>query len=239
MITPVHYYTTSCYHVCVEIMKTISIVSQKGGTGKTTLAINLAGAAEASCKQVVIIDLDPQASAKAWHDHRGKGTPVVISAQTAVLSDVLKTAAEHGADYAFIDTAPHSETAALAAGKVADLILVPCRASYIDLKAIETTVDLVRLAKKPAMFVLSCIRPGDKALPEGAQTHLSQYPIPISPQRITQRAAFVHSLTAGQTVIEFEPGGAAAREIRALFEISCNHDDTVAHHLNLRGTVNS
>ena len=54
-------------------MKTISIVSQKGGTGKTTFAINLAGAAETACKQVVIIDLDPQASAKAWHDRRGKG----------------------------------------------------------------------------------------------------------------------------------------------------------------------
>ena len=84
------------------------------------------------------------------------------------MSDVLKTAAAHGADFAIIDTAPHSETAALAASKAADLVLVPCRASYIDLKAIETTIDLVRLAKKPAMFVLSCVRPGDKALPDGA-----------------------------------------------------------------------
>ena len=220
-------------------MKIISIVSQKGGAGKTTLAINLAGAAEAAGKQVVIIDLDPQASAKAWHDRRGKEIPVVVSAQAAVLNDVLKTAAQHGADYAIIDTAPHSETAALAAGKAADLILVPCRASYIDLKAIETTIDLVRLAKKPALFVLCCIRPGDKALPDGAETHLSQYPIPVSPQRITQRAAFVHSLTAGQTVIEFEPEGAAAREIRALFEISCNHDNMVTRSHEIRETVNS
>ena len=220
-------------------MKTISIISQKGGAGKTTLAINLAGAAEATGKQVVIIDLDPQASAKAWHDRRGKETPVVISAQAAVLSDVLKTAAEHGADYAIIDTAPHSETAALAAGKVADLILVPCRASYIDLKAIETTIDLVSLAKKPAMFVLSCIRPGDKALPDGAEIHLSQYPISLSPQRITQRAACVHSLTAGQTVTEFEPEGAAAREIRVLFEMSCNHDNMVTRRHDIREAINA
>ena len=220
-------------------MKTISIVSQKGGAGKTTLAINLAGAAEAAGKQVVIIDLDPQASAKAWHDRRGKETPVVISAQAAVLSDVLKTAADHGADFAIIDTAPHSETAALAASKAADLVLVPCRASYIDLKAIETTIDLVKLAKKPAMFVLSCIRPGDKALPEGAETHLSQYPIPVSPQRITQRAALVHALTIGQAVTEFEPEGAAAREIRALFEISCNHDNMAPRRHDFRETVNA
>ena len=97
-------------------MTTIAILSQKGGAGKTTLAINLAGAAEAAGHQVVIIDLDPQASAKAWYDRRGKEHPVVVSAQAAALAEVLATAATHGAGYAFIDTAPHSETAALTAG---------------------------------------------------------------------------------------------------------------------------
>ena len=204
-------------------MKTISILSQKGGAGKTTLAINLAGAAEAAGLNVVVIDLDPQASAKAWSELRDKENPVVISAQAAALSEVLTTAATHGADYAIIDTAPHSETAALTAGRAADLILVPCRASYVDLKAIEITVDLVKLAKKPALFVLSCIRPGDKTLPDGAEIHLSQYPIPVSPQRITQRAAVVHALTAGQAVTEFEPDGTAAQEVAALFRITSNH----------------
>ena len=203
-------------------MKTISIISQKGGAGKTTLAINLAGAAAAAAQDVVIIDLDPQASAKSWYDRRDKENPVVISAQAATLTEVLATAAAHGADYAIIDTAPHSETAALTAGRAADLILIPCRASYVDLKAIEITVDLVRLARKPALFVLSCIRPGDKALPDGAENHLAQYPIPVSPLRITQRAAVVHALTAGQAVTEFEPDGAAAREIAALLE-KCKH----------------
>ena len=198
-----------------------------------------AGAAEAAGKQVVIIDLDPQASAKAWHDRRGKESPVVISAQAAVLPDVLKTAAVHGADFAIIDTAPHSETAALAAGKAADLILVPCRASYIDLKAIETTLDLVRIARKPALFVLSCIRPGDKALPDSAETHLSQYPIPVSPQRITQRAVFVHALTAGQAVTEFEPEGAASREIRALFTITCNHGYMTTRRHDVKEAISS
>jgi chromosome partitioning protein len=80
-----------------EVMKTISILSQKGGAGKTTLAINLAGAAEAAGLRTVIIDLDPQASAKVWHDHRGKERPVVISAQAARLKDVLETAEKHGA----------------------------------------------------------------------------------------------------------------------------------------------
>ena len=206
-------------------MTTISIVSQKGGAGKTSLAINLAGAAETAGQDAVIIDLDPQASAKSWYDRREKENPVVISAQAAALSEVLVTAAAHGADYAIIDTAPHSETAALTAGKAADLILIPCRASYVDLKAIEITIDLVRLARKPAMFVLSCVRPGDKTLPDSAEAHLAQYSIPISPQRITQRAAVVHALTAGQAVTEFEPNGSASREISALFDLACNHAD--------------
>ena len=204
-------------------MKTISILSQKGGAGKTTLAINLAGASEAAGQDAVIIDLDPQASAKAWSDRRDKENPVVISAQAAALSEVLTTAATHGADYAIIDTAPHSETAALTAGRAADLILIPCRPSYVDLKAIETTIDLVKLAKRPALFVLSCIRPGDKTLPDSAELHLSQYPIPVSPQRITQRAAVVHALTAGQAVTEFEPDGAATREVVELFRIASRH----------------
>ena len=124
---------------------------------------------------------------------------MVVSAQAAATPG-LATAATHGAGYAFIDTAPHSETAALTAGKAADLIFIPCRASYVDLKAIATTVDLVTLAKTPAMFVLSCVRPGDKTLPDSAETHLSEYSIPVSQQRITQRATVVHALTAGQPV---------------------------------------
>lgn len=204
-------------------MKTISVLSQKGGAGKTTIAINLAGAAEASGLRCVIIDLDPQASAKAWHDHRQKESPLVISAQAARLEEILKTAAAHGADLCIIDTAPHSETAALAAAKAANLILIPCRAGFLDLKAISTTVDLVQIAKRPALFVLNAIRPGDKALPEDAETVLGRHSIPIAPVRITQRAAFGHSLTAGQSVVEYEPDGAAALEIRELCAIACNH----------------
>ena len=205
-------------------MKTIAILSQKGGAGKTTIAINLAGAAEAAGLKTVIVDLDPQASAKVWHDHRQRESPVVISAQAARLFEVLSTAANHGAGLCIVDTAPHSTTEALAAAKAADLILIPCRASYIDLIAMATSVELVQLARKPAMFVLNCVRPGDKALPDQAEEGLAGHNIPGSGVRITQRAAFVHSLTAGQTVDEYELDGAAAGEIRALFRLACQHE---------------
>ena len=83
-------------------MKTISVISQKGGAGKTTLVINIAGAAEALAWRTVVIDLDPQASAKGWHDHRGHETPIVISAQASRIGNVLTTAREHGASLCII-----------------------------------------------------------------------------------------------------------------------------------------
>ena len=67
-------------------MYIIAVISQKGGTGKTTIALNLAVASELSDKPTVVIDLDPQASAKGWHDHRGRDAPVVISAQAGATS---------------------------------------------------------------------------------------------------------------------------------------------------------
>lgn len=213
-------------------MRTIAILSQKGGAGKTTLAINLAGAAEASGLRTVIVDLDPQASAKAWHDQReDKERPVVISAQAARLPEVLAIAAEHEAGLCIIDTAPHSETAALAAAKAAELVLIPCRASYIDLRAVSTSVDLVQLAKCPARFVLSCVRPGDRTLPDGAEAALSVYSVPVLPVRITLRSDCVHAFTVGQSITEFAPDGAAAREIRELFMLTCDIDQKLTSNL--------
>jgi chromosome partitioning protein len=198
-------------------MKTIAVIAQKGGSGKTTIAINLAGAAEA---RTVVIDLDPQASAKGWHDHRKQETPIVVSAQASRLDDVLAAAREHGADLAIIDTGPASETAALAAARAAALILIPVRPSILDLRAISSSVDLVQIAKRPALIVLNAVPPRGGLAAQAAEA-VAAYGIPVAAARIGQRAAFVHSLTAGQTVTEYEPNGAAASEIRALCLLVC------------------
>ena len=215
-------------------MKTISIISQKGGAGKTTLALNLAGAAEALGHSCVVIDLDPQASAKGWHDHRQKESPVVISAQASRLDDVLETSKKHGADICIIDTAPHSETAALAAARAADLILIPCRAGILDLRGISSSVDLVQLAKRPALIVLNAVPPRSGMADQAAEA-IRKYGIEVASIRVSQRAAFNHSLTAGQTAVEYEPEGIAAEEIRALYLLACKQAGMITRNKPKQG----
>ncbi len=203
-------------------MKTIAIISQKGGAGKTTLAINLAVAAETLGHSAVIIDLDPQASSKSWHDIRGSDKPVVISAQASRLPNILETAKDHGASIVIIDTAPHSETTALESARSADVILIPCRPSLLDLRAINTSCDLAALSKTPAIAVLNAVPPRG-TLAEEAQKVISNYGIKVLPARLGQRSAFVHSITNGQSVLEYEPSGKASMEIRTLYLQTCRH----------------
>jgi chromosome partitioning protein len=219
-------------------MRTVAILSQKGGTGKTTISLHLAVAAQRDGQTAVVIDLDPQASSAGWKDSRQGEEPVVVSIPASRLPQALQAAVSGGADLAIIDTAPHSETAALDAAKAADVILIPCRASYIYLKAVSTSVDIVNLAKRPrAMFVLSCVRPGDKSLPDEAEQALKEYGIPVAPQRITLRSDCVHALTAGQTIIEYAPDGAAAQEIHELFKLSFHQDGKMNSHQAKRESV--
>jgi chromosome partitioning protein len=119
-----------------------------------------------------------------------------------------------------IDTAPHSESAALAAARAADLIIIPCRPAILDLRAIGSTVDLARLANKPAAIVFNAV-PARGSLGEDAADAVAMYKIPVAPIRIGNRAAFVHCLTAGSTSLEYEPDGKAAEEIRHLYRWTC------------------
>jgi chromosome partitioning protein len=198
-------------------MKTIAILSQKGGAGKTTLAINLSVEASSSKKQSAIIDLDPQASSANWHDAREQENPVVVSAQPSRLNQVLEAAKDAGASFVFIDSAPHSESAALAAARAADLVLIPCRPAILDIRAISNTIDLVNLAGTQSAVVLNCVPPRG-TLADEADEAVASYGVTLAPIRIGQRAAFVHSVTSGQAVQEYEPKGKAADEISKLYK---------------------
>jgi chromosome partitioning protein len=198
-------------------MKIIAILSQKGGAGKTTLAINLAVLASRLKKQTAIIDLDPQVSATNWHDNRSAEHPSVVSAQAARLQQVVDAAEDAGANLIWLDTAPHSESTSLAAARIADFVLIPCRPAILDLRAIGNTIDLVKMAGVKAAIVLTCV-PSTGTLAEEAAQAVSSYDIPLCPFRIGQRAAFVHALTVSQSVNEYEPNGKAAEEIKKLYQ---------------------
>ena len=198
-------------------MKVIAIISQKGGAGKTTLALHLGVAAEQDGKSAAIIDLDPQASATGWGDSREAETPAVVSAQASRLQKVLDAARASGAAFVIIDTAPHSESAALAAARAADFILIPCRPAILDLRAISDSIDLAKIAEKPSAVVLNAVPPRGSLAQDAAEAVIG-YGVPIVPIHIGQRAAFQHALTAGLTAQEYEPGGKAAEEITELYE---------------------
>lgn len=198
-------------------MKVVSVISQKGGAGKTTLAVHLAVAAEAAGQTAVLVDLDPQASASEWKDARTADTPAVVSAQAVRLDKVLAAAKAGGADWVFIDTAPHSQNDALAAARAADLILIPCRPSGFDLRAVKSSVALAQLANKPAIAVLNGVQAKGVLGEEAEEAITTVFRIPVSPCRIGYRISYVHATTGGQTVLESDPKGKAAEEVRALY----------------------
>ena len=141
-------------------MKTIALIAQKGGSGKTTLALSLAVAAEQAGAVSVIIDLDPQATACNWGDRRESDTPVVVDAQPARLPKALNKAAQAGVEFAIIDTPPRSEQASLAAARNADLIIIPCRPQVYDLETVPNSKNLIALAgEKPTLVILNAVPP--------------------------------------------------------------------------------
>ena len=124
-------------------MTTIAIVSQKGGTGKTTLAIHLAAAAERQGQVALIIDADPQATASQWAVWRDEAPPEVIDSAPSRISAKIARAKEAGATFIVIDTPPHADTTASSAMEAADLVLIPCRPSAFDLAAIRSLLLLI------------------------------------------------------------------------------------------------
>lgn len=213
-------------------MRTIAIVSQKGGAGKTTLAVNLA--AEAARSSVsLIIDTDPQATASRWGQWRGGGDPEVVDCGApSLLAGKLAKAAELGADLAVIDTPPHADAMARQAAHLADLLLIPCRPRAFDLAAIEATAELVRSSRKPAFVVFNAGPPRARHIYRDAANLIGgEFGLEIAPVVLPERAAFHHSVAAGLTAPEQDVQGKAAGEIRALWAWTCEQLGMSTHAL--------
>jgi chromosome partitioning protein len=199
-------------------MYTVALIAQKGGTGKTTLAVSLAVAAGQVGMTSIIIDLDPQGTACNWKDRRKSDGPVVIDAQPARLAAALAKAAENGVDFAVIDTPARNEQSALAAAKAADLVLIPCRPQAYDLETIPNTKEILSLAgNKPAVVILNAVPPiGDRH--EQARELLGRLQMPVCPYTLGHRAVFGDAGAVGRAAQEYDPRGKGAAEILQVYK---------------------
>jgi chromosome partitioning protein len=200
---------------------TIAIISQKGGAGKTTVAVHLAAAAELAGHTALVFDTDQQATASQWAAWRKGTAPEVVESSPNMLASKVDAARRHGAGFIVIDTPPHADSAASAAMQVADLVLIPCRPSAFDLAAIQTTARLVQMFRKPAYVVFTAGSPTAPKLYLESAEAAHAFGLETAPVHIPDRATFRHATAEGRTAMELEPRGKAADEIRQLFEWVC------------------
>lgn len=202
-------------------MRVIAIIGQKGGTGKTTTTLGLAVCAELAGFPTAVLDLDPQTNAANWKDRRdGETGPAVESIQPGRLRQTLKAAEANGAAFVFIDTPGKSDTAAIEAARVADLVLIPVRPQIFDLETLGAVRDALRVAGSPTAYVvLNGIHPSASKSPDGQREVISQaFDLPVCPVHLSHRSVFAEAPAAGKTPQEIDPDGKAAGELKALFE---------------------
>ncbi len=201
-------------------MQIISILGQKGGTGKTTTALALAVAAAQDGRTVAVVDLDPQTTATNWQDRRGADNPTVVSCQVSRLRFVLDAAARAGADLAIIDTPAKSSEANIAAARAADMVLIPVRPQIYDLETLPALRDILKLAGEPTSFVLVNSAPIQGKRHWEAQEAAKGLGFTLCPVVLYQRAAYGDAPTKGQTVTEYDPDGKAAQEVEQLYKFT-------------------
>ena len=202
-------------------MKTLAFISQKGGSGKTTLAVHMAVCAVQSGKSVAMIDVDPQGSTIKWFKRRkGDDNLIAIQSPPESLYDLLEKARSGGVDLAIVDTPGHSSKAAAIAAQAADLVLIPCRPSLFDLETIPETISLTTPTKTPVFIVLNFCPRGKRA--DEAREELKAQNFPVLDIGISQRVAFDHTVIGGGCVHEDDPSGQAAEDIKNLFNFTRN-----------------
>jgi chromosome partitioning protein len=207
------------------------VVAQKGGSAKTTVVVHLAVEALREGRRVAIIDIDPQGSVTGWHRVRAQTAPVLASVTAAELAEAVEAARRDGFNLILIDTPSHTASAALAAIRAAQFVLIPCQPSAIDIAALGATTDMLKAADQPGAVVLTRVRPGPDL--DQAIVAVEEMKLPLAPA-IGDRVAYKRAVASGQAVVEFEPEGKAADEIKALWRW-IRHEEKELHGLRTNG----
>lgn len=195
----------------------VAVVAEKGGVGKTTLALSLAVAAVQAGRKVAVLDLDPQATAAQWTDRRTPEFPWVVATPAVRLKAAIENAQGQGVDFLVIDTPPHAGSDAVEAARCADLVLVPMEPHLYSLETLPKISNLLKLAGDvPASFVVSKSSVQGKE-GQDAATFIKAQGFEVCPVTLHLRAAHRHAGNVGQTAQEYDPKSKAAEEAQQLY----------------------
>lgn len=198
-------------------MRIIAVASQKGGSGKTTLAGHLAVAADrAGAGPVALVDSDPQGSLSEWWNARNAETPLFARTTTTDLAVDIERMRELGIALLIVDTPPAIEATITEVIRLADLVVIPARPSPHDLRAAGATVDLVERLDKPLIFVINGATPRARITSEAVMA-LSQHGT-LAPVIVHHRTGFAASMIDGRTVMEITGDARSAAEITQLWD---------------------
>ena len=203
-------------------MKVISLASAKGGVGKSTLAVNLACAALEDGHTVALLDMDPQGTALLWHELRSKrfgegAEPSVQQTTAETLRRDLRALAHRRKDYVFLDMPGSSTTVVQHALRQCDLVLVPSRASIIDIAPATETIEAAMQLGKSFCYVMNFVPSEDVTMFNAVKDHLENAGFMVSPVAIPDSPTFPDAFLNGRSATEHEPDGKAAQEIRWLW----------------------
>ena len=196
-------------------MKAITFVTQKGGSGKSTLCISLAVAAQEAGANVCILEMDRQATVSDWAEHRQTETPEVAQVDETQLADVMRVLQGSAYDYVFIDTPGVDSPGTLSAIRAADLCIIPCRPTPADLRAFKPTLAAIYRLEKRFAFVLNQTPPRSYRNRDAADGLAVLGVLPDV--NIVARTDHQDAIGMGKGVTEYNPSGQAAQEVRKLW----------------------